>query len=934
MWGLGAVIRRGAWAAALAVALLAPTGALAAEGDLNYVGSAPAGSGAGGVTVSPDNLNVYVTNRYSHSITVFSRNTTNGTLTLVETEADGAAGGSPDLMQPRRLDFSPNGQFLYVSASEDDAINVFERVAGGALTYRQSIRDSSNPALGLDRAMGVEVSPDGNFVYVTGENEDAINVFSRDSTTGLLTFQSKVTDADTAGTSGLDAVVGVGVTPDGDHLYATSYLGDALTAWRRSEVSGALAFIETEKDGVGGVDGINGADGPAISSNGLSVYATGDVDDAVAAFSRNPSNGQLTWIEQQKDNPGIGPPNGLDGATLLAISPDQKNLYAPGESEPGNGGGNGGLAIFSRLPTTAPLTFTQVFVEGFGITGMSGPEGVDVAPDGRHVYVGSGVSGTVTIFTRIPDVTAPETAINTGPTSIPPTNDNTPTFTWSSADTFIAQFECSLDGAPFTTTNCTSGSPRPTVSEGAHTLQVRARDTADNVDATPASRAFTVDTVAPDTTITGPSGPTNDATPTFSFGSNESPVTFQCSLDGAAFTTVGCTSGAALPTQTPGSHTFQVRAHDAATNFDATPASINFTVDTVAPDTTLTGPSGPTNDATPTFAFGSNESPVTFECSFDGAAFTTTGCTSGAALPTQTQGPHTIGVRARDAATNVDASPATSSYTVDTVLPDTTITLGPADGSTIDDPTPAFSFTSNEGSVTFQCSINGAAFTAVGCTSGADLAPLAQGTNTFAVRARDAATNLDASPATRTFIVDTGPPETTIDSGPGEGSTTNDPTPSFGFSASETAQFECRVDGGGFAACTSGGDLATLADGPHTFAVRARDGVGNLDPSPATRTFSLDATAPDAQVLKSKKKVKTKKKKAKAKLTLGSDDPTALLTCAVDKKPAAPCGPKAKFKVKAKPGKGKKHTVTVSATDPAGNTDPTPAVVKFRAIRR
>ena len=102
------------------------------------------------------------------------------------------------------------------------------------------------------------------------------------------------------------------------------------------------------------------------------------------------------------------------------------------------------------------------------------------------------------------------------------------------------------------------------------------------MDATPASRTWTVDTVAPDTTIaTGPTGPTAARRATFTFTSNEAGATFQCALDGAAF--AACPAELHRPRQ--GAHTFQVRAIDAAGNTDATPASRTWTVDTVAPDT-------------------------------------------------------------------------------------------------------------------------------------------------------------------------------------------------------------------------------------------------------------------------------------------------------------------------------------------------------------
>src|SRR6266542_3392214 len=91
--------------------------------------------------------------------------------------------------------------------------------------------------------------------------------------------------------------------------------------------------------------------------------------------------------------------------------------------------------------------------------------------------------------------------------------------------------------------------------------------------------------------------------------------------------------------------------------------------------------------------------------------------------------------------------------------------------------------------------------------------------------------------------VDNTAPNTTVDSAPADPS--NDATPTFAFSSSETGStFECRVDGGGWSSCTSPHTTAALGEGSHTFDVRATDQAGNTDASPASYTWTVDLTAP------------------------------------------------------------------------------------------
>ncbi|HEY6179094.1 MAG TPA: hypothetical protein VIX73_31790, partial [Kofleriaceae bacterium] len=350
------------------------------------------------------------------------------------------------------------------------------------------------------------------------------------------------------------------------------------------------------------------------------------------------------------------------------------------------------------------------------------------------------------------------------------------------------------------------------------------------------------DSQAPDTTIDqAPDMFSRSGQATFLFSSNDPTATFLCRID----------KEVAQPCQSPyvrtlpdGTHSFSVKAVDAAGNSDDTPAERVWTIDTVAPDTMLlSGPPAQDNSVMVQFTFRSNEQSVTFDCSLDNGGYLP--CTSGASFGPVGDGPHSFAVRARDRAGNVDLSPAVYAWSVDTRTPDTQIQSGPSG------PTPSatasFAFFSPDAGAgaTFQCALDGAAFAA--CTSPKTFTGLSEAAHSFAVRVRDAVGNLDPTPAQRSWTVDLTPPNTTIVDGPS--GVMPIASASVTFTSSEAdSTFACSLDGGAFAACTSPAALTGLAQGAHSFSVRATDAAGHDDPTPATRSWTVDTVAPDVAI--------------------------------------------------------------------------------------
>ncbi|MGE0726051.1 MAG: Ig-like domain-containing protein, partial [Alphaproteobacteria bacterium] len=431
------------------------------------------------------------------------------------------------------------------------------------------------------------------------------------------------------------------------------------------------------------------------------------------------------------------------------------------------------------------------------------------------------------------DTTPPDTTVVDGPAAL--TSDTTATFDFGPDEAGIT-FQAKLDDGSYSEVSdplALSG-----LGEGVHTLLVHATDAAGNVDTTDCAYVWTVDATAPETTIVdGPDGLTNETTATFDFGPAEPGITFTAKLDDGGFSEVP--DPLTLSGLDDGRHTLLVYATDALGNVDATPAEFVWTVDATAPETTIIdGPDGLTNETTATFDFGPAEPGITFTGKLDDGSYSEV--SDPLALSGLSEGVHTLLVRAIDAAGNEDTTPAEHVWTIDTTPPDTTI-LGAPSGL-VASAAAAVTFT-GEADATFEANLDGGGWSAA--ASPLALAGLGEGAHTLLVRAVDAAGNADATPAAATWTVDTLPPGTTILQGPA--AATNQTSAVFDFGSGDAGvTYEASLDGGGYSAVPDPATFGGLAEGAHTLLVRAVDAAGNSDPTPASRIWTIDTTAPPA----------------------------------------------------------------------------------------
>lgn len=704
------------------------------------------------IAISPDGESAYATSQGDDAIVHLDRVPATGAVSLAgcitfETATAGSAcspgpvttgtGASTGLDAPADAVVSPDGSDVYAVSQDDDAIVHFDRnTTTGALSYvacasTETATVTSAPCFdlgdtaggvdsGLDSPTGIAISAGpGISVYVTSGSDDAIARFTRNPTTGALSYDGCLTAEAATGSAG------------------TAACGDLP----------AIAAGGT-------ASGFDNPFSPAVSADGDNVYVATDGDDGVAWFDRGPA-GALTWNDCYTGETGTGPsPGGNDACSLLAPSGTatgagsgmsfmQSVVIGAGDDSvyAGSQGDNavnhfqrqndGDLSIDSCLTggtSIPPGSCPQIPSSATNgeASGLAAVQGLAVSPDGKSLYVAAfGDDAIATFDLDLSDGTPSWDSCLSGEQASGPAGSGA----------------CAAPAATVGGDGSGLNAVRD-VAVSSDGLQVLGA-TSDDATLSDAAVAFATRSTAPETTmISTPPALTNNTTPTFTFLADEIPVSFQCRIDGGAW---GACSGLLTHTTFPladGPHTFSVRARNDVPTPDPTPAVDAFTVDATAPETSIdSGPEGAVADPTAEFAF-SAAGASGFECRLDGAPFAP--CTSPQTYPGLAEGEHTFEVRATDAAGNTDDSPASRSFEVDTDDPVTTLKKKPKKTvkTNKDKKNAKFKFESDDGA-SFECKRDkGKDFKH--CTSPYKK-KYGRGKHTFKVRAIDDAGNVGAA---------------------------------------------------------------------------------------------------------------------------------------------------------------------------------------------
>lgn len=536
------------------------------------------------------------------------------------------------------------------------------------------------------------------------------------------------------------------------------------------------------------------------------------------------------------------------------------------------------------------LNNTQLYIDGVPatVTGSLWSYNWTYPPNTYHTYsiytLASDQAGNTEVLapgagiTVIVDNIAPTSTINALPTYITGTGY---TFTGDAADTGvgITRVQVSINNGPWAdATGTTAWSYAWTIpADGTYSLAVRAIDGAGNFQTLPATATPVVNNGPPVVTIVEPAAGTSIRTSTYTISGTASDIgagikRVEISIDGGAWNAVTYTPATeswsypwTIPPQEK-SYTIQAKATD-NNNDTNTTAVISVKYDISAPVSAIVLPAanallnGTAYTITgtafdPVSPAGERSGVQTVQVSFDGGtvwypASTTDGWATWSynwILPL-TETHLTVKSRAIDMAGNIQAAPFAALVHVYQVPPTSVIT-SPVNNAFLNGSSRTITGTSTDlglGIDFVEISTDGGATwnLATGAGSWSYTWNLPQdGVYSILAKATDLVGYVEAAPYTITVTVDNTVPETSISSQPLLYS--NTASPSFTFSSNEPGTFQCKLDGGVYSACASPHTYTGVADGSHTFTVRAVDRAGNIDSTPSTYTWTVDTVVPTA----------------------------------------------------------------------------------------
>jgi uncharacterized cupin superfamily protein len=470
--------------------------------------------------------------------------------------------------------------------------------------------------------------------------------------------------------------------------------------------------------------------------------------------------------------------------------------------------------------------------------------------DGSHTVSVLGIDAAGNVQSQATPTTATWTVDTIAPAAVVTGTPATPTNQTSAVLAIsgegMSSYKFKLDNGAYSTQPilCGTDISLTNLPDGGHVVSVLGGDTAGNwqSEAAPTTVSWVVDTVSPIVSLSGlPASPTNSRTALITVG-GDGVNFYQYKLGGDAYGPETETATKIdLSNLADGSQTITVKGRDLAGNWQQTPTTATWTIDTDAPIAVLSGaPVGSTNQTSASIAV-SGVGVAAYRAKLDSAEYgESTDPATPSVVSNLADGSHTVSVIARDDAGNWQTTPTTATWTVDTTAPTPVLSGVPAGLVNVATATITVSDVAE-----YQYRLDDDAWNPkTAATSPILLADLGNGSHTLAVIGCDSLGNCQsqAAPVTATWTVDTQEPTMpTIPAASNPGRQTSSTPTLVWTSVSDAAAYLVEVaDNAGFnnarvQKTVSGqttyqlaGSEALNKNGLWYWRVRSRDAAGNV----------------------------------------------------------------------------------------------------------
>lgn len=268
----------------------------------------------------------------------------------------------------------------YIAATDENALSLFRtEPSGSGWRYAGKHVDGVDGVDGLAGAVDVAVSPDGARVYVAGADDDAIAIFERSPTSGLLHHLGAVRDGD-PGFESLDRPVALSIVPSGPdagRVFVVSSGDHALVAFDAVAAPELVQPVGTWRSGIDGVEGLgHPSDVIALAGNhGADVYVVALDESSLAAFTTDAS---LQFAQRAVLRDGVGGVDWLAGPRAIAAAPEGTHLFVAAA-------GDQAVSTFIRATDTGlPIFYTHVQDDLNGVSGLGAVLGIEA--EGSDVF--------------------------------------------------------------------------------------------------------------------------------------------------------------------------------------------------------------------------------------------------------------------------------------------------------------------------------------------------------------------------------------------------------------------------------------------------------------------------------------------------------------------------------------------------------------------